>query len=61
VSTNAYGKMMISFRPAFCTRRPNEDIVSPCAVSWTATTKKRPARKTRPPRPIFFATTNGVP
>ena len=35
-----------SLNPACATRRPNEAIVSPCAVSCTATTAKRPARNT---------------
>ena len=61
VSTNANGKIAMSLIPAFSTRRPNEAIVSPCAVSWTATTRNRPSRKTSPPIPILPATTNGVP
>ena len=61
VSTNAYGKMNSSLKPALSTLRPKEAIASACAVSWIATTMKRPARNTSPPRPSFDATTNGVP
>ena len=61
VSTNAYGKIAIAFRPARSIRRPNDAIVSPCAVSCTATTANRPSRNTSPPQPNFDATTNGVP
>ena len=49
VSTNAYGKIPMTFSPARSMRRPNDAIVSPCAVSCTATTAKRPRRNTSPP------------
>ena len=52
---------MSSLKPAFWTFRPNEAMVNPWAVSCTAASAKRPRRKTSPPNPIFFATTNGVP
>jgi len=61
VSTNAYGKIAITFSPARWIRRPKDAIVSPCASSCTDTTAKRPNRNTRPPRPNLLATTNGVP
>ena len=61
VSTNANGKIAMSLIPAFSTRRPNEAIVSPCAVSCTATTRNRPSRNTSPPILSLSATTNGVP
>ena len=61
VSTNAYGKITTSLKPARWIRRPNEAIASPCAVSCTATTAKRPIRKMSAPSPTRCATTNGVP
>ena len=51
VSTNAYGKIAISLKPARSTRRPNDAIVSPCGDSCTHDDAKRPSRNTRPPRP----------
>ena len=51
----------MNFRPALSILRPNDAIVKPCAVSWTATTRNRPSRKTSAPMPILSATTNGVP
>ena len=48
VSTYAYGRITTSFSPAFSTRRPNEAIASPCAVSCTATTAKRPSEEDEP-------------
>ena len=43
--------MPTTLRPAERTRRPNDDIVSPCASSCSATATKRPATNTAPPEP----------
>ena len=53
--------MAMSLNPARSIRRPYDDMVRPCIVSCTNTTAKRPSRNTRPPSPMWLATTNGVP
>ena len=51
VSTNAYGKTNSSLSPAFSTVRPNDAIASPCAISWTATTRSARRRNTSAAEP----------